>query len=57
MQKKKGGWVECFVCEEDFWVSGITEKEAKQLSKTVVICPACRKQAEEDAEEEDQQEK
>ena len=53
MKQQKGGWVECFSCEEDFFVPGITEEEAKQLSKTVVLCPSCgkRKQAE---EEEDQ---
>jgi hypothetical protein len=46
--------VECFRCEEYFWVPGITEEEAEQLSQTVVLCPSCGKQAEEDAKEEEQ---
>ena len=49
--KKQGSWVECTGCEKYFWVSDITEEKAKQLSKQVVLCPACRKRAEEDTEE------
>ena len=49
--KKQGGWVECIGCEEYFWIPGITEEKAKQLSTMVVFCPACRKRTEEDAKE------
>jgi hypothetical protein len=41
----------CIGCEEYFWILGITEEKAKQLSTMVVFCPACRKRAEEDAKE------
>jgi hypothetical protein len=34
--RNQGGWVECIGCEKPFWVPGITEEKAKQLSKQVV---------------------